>query len=479
MGVLVRESRDFAVTQCRYAAVRGDVAFTTGPPIIRRVVDDAPQRDLSKSRAAFKAASRIIPGGVNSPLYGATAGDGCPVFMVRGQGAVLTDLDGHTYVDYNCARGSLLLGHADERVVVAIDKAASRGFSFGAPTEAELKLAELIAGKVPAVEQLRLVNSATEAAAAVLRLARGLTGRNRIVRFEGCYHGFIDALIGGRKWSPQSAPDDDRAPGSAGVPCSAAADTIVLPYNDLGAFASFMEAEGTTVAAVLVEPVAARMGVVAPADGFLAGLRQACDQHGSLLVYDEATTGFRLGPGGAVPLFEVTPDLVIYGTIVGGGLPLAAYGGLRSVMSPADRPAPIFQPGTLAGNPLAVVAGIATLQAASEEGFYESLEQKGARLEEGLRAAAAEAGSRVWIARVGSMLSLLFCEGPVTNWDAAAQADAHVFERYRAGMLENGVFLPPVPGECLFLSAAHSDEDIEQTIETASQALRLAADSAP
>ena len=419
-----------------------------------------------RSEAAFRAARDVMPGGVSSPVRAFGAVGGVPRFIAKGAGAVLTDLDGNSYTDYVGSWGPLILGHADERVVAAINKAAAKGCSFGAPTEAEIRLAELVIARVPGIEMVRFVNSGTEATMSAVRLARGFTGRDAVVKFEGCYHGHVDALL----VNAGSGLLTFGIPSSPGVPGAVTADTLVLPYNNLIAAKELFAEHGKRIAAVLVEPIAGNMGCVPPAEGFLAGLRSLCDQHGALLVFDEVMTGFRVAPGGAQQLYGVQPDLTCLGKVLGGGLPMAAYGGRREIMEQVSPLGPVYQAGTLSGTPLATAAGIATLEALAEPDVYETLEARSARLAEGLSEAAQAAGVRVYHTRVGSMVCVFFTEGPVTDHASAVRSDTKAYARYFHAMLERGVYLAPSQYECMFVSLAHTDELIESTIQAADEA---------
>jgi glutamate-1-semialdehyde 2,1-aminomutase len=377
-----------------------------------------------------------------------------PVFMARGEGAHVEDVDGNRYLDWVMSWGPLILGHADPEVVEAVTAAAERGTTFGAPTEAEVELAAEIVDAVPSVEKVRLVSSGTEAAMSAIRLARGYTRRDRIVKFAGCYHGHADGLLA----SAGSGLATLGIPSTPGVPTGAAADTIVVPYNDVDAAAAAVERHGEGLAAVVVEPVAGNMGVVPPAPGFLEALRRLCDASGALLVFDEVITGFRVARGGAQERFGVLPDLTILGKIVGGGLPLAAFGGRAQVM---DRLAPagdVYQAGTLSGNPLATAAGLTVLRRLREDGVYERLEAAGARLEEGLRPFGT-------VQRVGAMATLFLADGPIRNFADAEQADTDGYSALFRGLLERGIYIAPSQFECLFVSLAHTDEDVDRTVE--------------
>jgi len=430
-----------------------------------------PHHSLPRSHAAFARAKQVIPGGVNSPAraFGGVGGE--PIFFSRADGQWLTDIDGRTYLDYIGSWGPMILGHRHPRVVAAIAAALDQGTSFGAPTEAESRLAQLIIDCVPSVEKVRLVSSGTEAAMSAVRLARGSTGREAIVKFAGNYHGHADSLLvaAGSSAATLGVPD------SPGVTAGTARDTVVLEYNDPQAVEELFAARGSSIAAVLLEPVVGNMGLVVPTAAFLATLRRVTTAHGAVLVFDEVMTGFRLALGGAQQILGVTPDLTILGKIVGGGLPLAAYGGRADLMDHVLPAGKVFQAGTLSGNPLAVAAGTATLEELRDHPPYERLERHGAFLEQGLRDAAARAGVPVWIARKGSMLTMFFQRGPevvpVTGWRTASQSDTGTYARYFWGMIDHGVYLPCSQYEALFFSAAHGDADIVATVTAAGAVL--------
>ncbi len=428
------------------------------------------QRD--RSHAAFVRAKELMPGGVNSPAraFGAVGGE--PVFIHRGEGAYLYDVDENRYIDYIGSWGPMILGHRHPDVVRAIHAATERGTSFGAPTLAESELAELIVAAVPSVEKVRLVNSGTEATMSAIRLARGFTGRDVIVKFAGNYHGHVDSLLvaAGSSAATLAVPD------SPGVTAGTSRDTLVLPYNDLAAVGAAFGQRGEEIAGVILEPVVGNMGCVPPLSGFLEGLRETTRQHGALLIMDEVMTGFRVAYGGAQERFGVTPDLTTLGKIVGGGLPLGAYGGRADIMDQVLPAGKVFQAGTLSGNPLATAAGIATLKALRSNPPYERLEELGKRLAAGLDDAAAEAGIPHSIGRVGSMLTLFFNPQPVTDWAGADQSDRERFARYFWGLMDRGVYMPCSQFEALFISAAHSDEDLEHTIQAAREVLAEIAD---
>ena len=424
----------------------------------------------SRSHAAFARARSLIPGGVNSPAraFGGVGGE--PIFFERADGQWLTDIDGHRYLDYIGSWGPMILGHRHPRVVAAIERALSRGTSYGAPTEGESHLAELIIAAVPSVEKVRMVSSGTEATMSAVRLARGYTGRSGIVKFAGNYHGHVDALLvaAGSSAATLGVPD------SPGVTAGATQDTILLDYNATEALEDLFAARGDAIAAVILEPVVGNMGLVVPSHDFLAAARRLTEKHGALLVFDEVMTGFRLAYGGAQEIHGVTPDLTTLGKIVGGGLPLGAYGGRREIMDNVLPAGKVFQAGTLAGNPLAVAAGTATLEELSDHSPYPLLERHGARLEAGFRAAAAAAGVPVWIARRGSMMTMFFQQGagwPVVDWPTASMSDTKAYGRFFWGMINRGVYLPCSQYVALFISAAHTDADIDATVAAAHAAL--------
>ena len=421
----------------------------------------------SRSESLFQEAQTLLPGGVNSPVRAFGAVGGVPPFIERGQGSRIYDADGREYIDYVGSWGPLILGHADPRVITAVQRAAERGTSFGAPTELESRLARLVIDAVASIEMLRFVSSGTEACMSAIRVARAFTSRDKIIKFEGCYHGHADGLLvrAGSGGLTFGVPD------SAGVPSGYANLTLVARYNDVESVRALLEANQDEVAAIIVEPVAANMGVVPPTPEFLPALRRMTDAHGALLIFDEVITGFRVAYGGAQELYGVKPDLTCLGKIIGGGLPVAAYGGRRDIMEMVAPLGPAYQAGTLSGNPLAMSAGIATLQALAEPGVYDRLEQAGARLEAGLRSAAEDSEQSIYIARLGSVLTAFFTPGPVTDFASAVASDKDRFAAYFHSMLEQGIYLAPSQFEALFVSLAHSSEDIDRTIEAARQAL--------
>lgn len=422
------------------------------------------------SRKLFSRAGRIIPGGVNSPVRAFKSVGGNPLFISMARGSKVIDADGRTFIDYVLSWGPMILGHAPRRVVDAVRRAGEAGFSFGAPTEGEVRLAEEIVRAVPSIEMVRLVNSGTEATMSALRLARAFTKREKIVKFAGCYHGHNDSLL----VAAGSGATTFGVPDSPGVTRGTARDTIILPFNDPAAVRETFRRDGKMIAAVIVEPVPGNMGVVVPKPGFLEGLRRVTKRHGSLLVFDEVMTGFRLARGGAQSLFGILPDLTCLGKVIGGGLPIGAYGGRRDIMEMIAPSGPVYQAGTLSGNPLAVAAGIEMLRAIREPGFFKRLEASSILLEEGLRdaMAAGPARNRVSLARVGSMFTLFFSKRPPSNYDEARQCDTAAFGRFFGGMLRNGVFLPPSQFEAAFLSGAHTRTDIRKTLQAARAALR-------
>jgi len=419
------------------------------------------------SHTAFARARRLIPGGVNSPAraFGAVGGE--PIFFRAALGQHLTDLDGHVYLDYIGSWGPMILGHRHPRVVAAIEAALATGTSYGAPTEAESGLAELIIAAVPSIEKVRMVSSGTEAAMSAVRLARGFTGRDRIVKFAGNYHGHVDSLL----VAAGSSAATLGVPNSPGITAGTARDTLVLDYNEPQQLEDVFARDGDTIAAVLLEPVVGNMGLVVPSGEFLATARRLTEAHGALLVFDEVMTGFRLAYGGAQELLGVTPDLTTLGKIVGGGLPLGAYGGRADVMDHVLPAGKVFQAGTLAGNPLAVAAGTATLEELRDHPPYARLERHGGQLEAGFRAAAAEAGLPAWTARVGSMMTTFFQPGPevipVTGWPTASLSDTARYAGFFWGMIDRGIYLPCSQYEALFFSVAHTDDDIARTVAAA------------
>lgn len=422
----------------------------------------------NRSQTLFETAQRYLPGGVNSPVRAFRAVGGTPPFIVRGQEAWIEDVDGNRYVDYICSWGPLILGHAHPHVVEAVRKAADRGTSYGAPTEAEVTLARMVVEAVPSIEMVRFVNSGTEAVMSALRLARAYTRRDKIVKFAGGYHGHADLLLA----EAGSGLATLGLPASAGVPPAVVADTLTAPYNDLAAVEQLFRANPEQIAAVIVEPVAGNMGVVPPKPGFLEGLRQLTSEHGALLIFDEVITGFRVAYGGAQTLYNVTPDLTTLGKIIGGGLPVGAYGGRREIMELVAPLGPMYQAGTLSGNPLAMAAGIATLEVLQKPGTYEQLDALATQLAEGLGQAAQAAGVPVRQTRVGSMMGFFFTSEPVVDYASAKTSDTGRYARYFWGMLEQGVYLAPSQFEAAFISLAHGEMEIGHTLAAAREVLR-------
>jgi glutamate-1-semialdehyde 2,1-aminomutase len=424
--------------------------------------------DLSKSTAAFQHAKSVIPGGVNSPVRAFRSVGGSPIFFDHGAGSKVTDIDGNSYIDYVLSWGPLILGHAHPEVIERTTAAMRKGTSFGAPTLAETTLAELISNAVPGVDEVRLVNSGTEATMSALRLARAATGRNKILKFAGCYHGHADLLLvqAGSGVATLGLPD------SPGVPKGATEDTLVVPFNDANAVRALFDEQGEEIAAIIVEPVAGNMGMVPPADGFLRTLRDVTQAQGALLIFDEVMTGFRVSPNGAVGLYGIQPDLVTFGKVVGGGFPLAAYGGRREVMEHVAPAGAMYQAGTLSGNPVATAAGIATLEILARDGVWDSVAAQATKLVDGLNAAAQDAGIPFRAQSVGTMFGFFFSDAEVRTYDDARMADADRFVTFFGGMLERGIYLAPSAFESGFLSSAHTDADIQATVMAAREVMQ-------
>ncbi|HEX9711464.1 MAG TPA: glutamate-1-semialdehyde 2,1-aminomutase [Actinomycetota bacterium] len=426
---------------------------------------------MSRSEELFKRAREVIPGGVNSPVRAFLAVGGDPRFVARARGSRLTDVDGREYVDLVMSWGAIILGHADERVTEAIARAAERGSSYGAPHEGEVLLAERLAEHVPSIERVRMVNSGTEATMSAIRLARGATGRSKILKFAGCYHGHADELLA----RAGSGVETLGLPDTAGVTEGAARDTLVAPFNDAGAVGDAFAAHGDDLACVIVEPVAVNMGVVPPAPGFLEALRARCDQHGALLIFDEVVTGSRLGLGGAQAWYGVTPDLTCLGKVIGGGSPVGAFGGRAAIMDEIAPTGPVYQAGTLSGNPIAVAAGLAVLDALAEDPPYEGMLRRAETIVDALTAAAALAGVPLRVNREGSLFSAFFVDDDVTDLESARRQAAGAYARFFHAMLASGIWLPPSAFEGWFLCAAHTDEDVSRIEEAAERAMRAAA----
>jgi glutamate-1-semialdehyde 2,1-aminomutase len=417
----------------------------------------------SKSVDLFNKARQLIPGGVNSPVRACNAVGGQPIFIERGDKSRLYDVDGNDYIDYVMSWGPLVLGHRPPEVIQALKEVLETGTSFGAPTHLEIQLAEQVVELVPSVEMVRMVNSGTEATMSAIRLARGVTGRNIIIKFDGCYHGHADTLL----VAAGSGVATLNIPGSPGVPESVTQNTMSLPYNDIAGFRQVMAQKGDQVAGVILEPVAGNMGMVPPREGFLEALREETSRHGAVLIFDEVMTGFRVAKNCAQGLFDITPDLTCFGKIIGGGLPVGAYGGKKEIMAQVAPTGPVYQAGTLSGNPLAMAAGIATLAALQKDGVYETLETRTSALVTGLQAAADAAGIPFQAGHVGSMAGFFFTDQKVVDFESAKTSDLDRFAAFYRGMLAKGVYLAPSQFEACFVSLAHTDKDIEDTVAAA------------
>ena len=424
--------------------------------------------DIQKSIELFQQAQEILPGGVDSPVRAYRAVGGQPLFIEKGAGAYLQDVDGNCYIDYVLSWGPLILGHAHPEVVAAIKQAAELGTSFGAPSPLELELAQLVQGFMPNLEMLRFVNSGTEATMTALRLARAFTKRDKIIKFEGCYHGHADLLLvqAGSGVATLGLPD------SPGVPPATVQDTLVARFNDLDSVRELFDTYPDEIAAIIIEPVAGNMGVVLPEEGFLQGLREISKQFGALLIFDEVMTGFRVHPGGAQTLYGIQPDLTTLGKVIGGGLPVGAYGGKREIMSMIAPAGPVYQAGTLSGNPLAMAAGIATLKVLGQPGVWQNLEKSTQKLARGIGKVANEAGIPVWQNSIGTMFATFFTESPVKEWPSAKLSDTEVFGKFFMGMLERGVYLAPSQFESGFMSTVHAEAEIQATLQAAEETFK-------
>ncbi len=424
--------------------------------------------NFNKSQSLYERALQIIPGGVNSPVRACKSVGADPLFIDRADGCLIYDADGNRFIDYIGSWGPMILGHRHPAVVEAIKTVLDRGTSFGAPTDLEIQLAEMVIDAVASVDMVRMVNSGTEATMSVIRLARGVTGRDLVIKFDGCYHGHADTLL----VAAGSGVATLGIPGSPGVPQDVVKHTLSLPFNDIEAVQQVMDEKGDQVACVIIEPVAGNMGLVPPAAGFLESLREVTEKHGVILIFDEVMTGFRVAYGGAQTLYGIRPDLSCFGKVIGGGLPVGAYGGKKEIMSQIAPQGSVYQAGTLSGNPIAMIAGIATLEQLKKEGVYESLAEKSKRLAAGLAEAARKSGIAARVDHVGSMLGMFFTDREVTDFEAAKTCDLELFSAFYRGMRQAGIYLAPSQFEVLFLSAAHSDEHIDATVNAAHQVLQ-------
>lgn len=423
-----------------------------------------------RSKELFKAAQEVIPGGVNSPVRAYAAVGGDPIFMKEARGNILTDEDGNQFIDYNSSWGPLIFGHAHPQIVEALHEAAQHSTSFGTPTENEIRLAGQVVSAVPGIETVRMVNSGTEAVMSAIRLARGHTGRDKILKFEGCYHGHADSLL----VKAGSGLISLGIPGSPGVIADLAKHTLTLPFNDAEKVKALFDKEGDSIACLIVEPVAGNMGVVPPEPGYLQALREITEKHGTLLIFDEVITGFRVAYGGAQELYGIVPDMTCLGKIIGGGLPVGAYGGRRDIMDGIAPTGSVYQAGTLSGNPLAMAAGIEMLNLLSADGVYDDLEQKSAALCDGFKANVEKLGIKACFTRVGSMFSLFFTDEKVVDFETVMTCDTDLFKRYFNAMLDEGIYIAPSQFEAGFMSAVHTQDDIDQTIAAQLRALQKA-----
>ena len=424
--------------------------------------------NFTKSQSLYERAVKIIPGGVNSPVRACKSVGADPLFIERGEGCMIFDADGNRYIDYIGSWGPLILGHRHPAVMEAIISVLERGTSFGAPTDLEIQLAQMVIDAVDSVDVVRMVNSGTEATMSAIRLARGATGRDLVIKFDGCYHGHADTLL----VAAGSGVATLGIPGSPGVPEAVVQHTISLPFNDKDAIEKVMDDKGDKIACVIVEPVAGNMGMVPPANGFLETLRELTRKHGAVLIFDEVMTGFRVASGGAQSIYGIVPDLTCFGKVIGGGLPVGAYGGNKDIMSQIAPQGTVYQAGTLSGNPIAMTAGIATLEQLKKDGVYESLEEKSSRLVAGLANAAQKAGVAARVEHVGSMLGMFFTDREVACFEDAKTCDLDLFSTFYQGMRQQGVYIAPSQFEALFLSTAHADEHIDATANAAEQVLK-------
>jgi glutamate-1-semialdehyde 2,1-aminomutase len=428
---------------------------------------DSDKMNFTNSKSLFERATQTIPGGVNSPVRACKSVGADPLFIERADGCLIYDADGNCFIDYIGSWGPMILGHRHPAVMEAITAVLERGTSFGAPIDLEIQLAEMVIEAVPSVDLVRMVNSGTEAAMSAIRLARGVTGRDLVIKFDGCYHGHADMLL----VAAGSGVATLGIPGSPGVPEDTAKHTLSLPFNDIDAVKQVLEQKGENVACVIIEPVAGNMGLVPPAAGFLESLREETQERGVILIFDEVMTGFRVAYGGAQTLYGIAPDLTIFGKVIGGGLPVGAYGGKKEIMAQIAPQGSVYQAGTLSGNPIAMAAGIATLKQLQKEGVYEALAENSNRLATGLADAARKAGVAARVEHVGSMLGMFFTDQEVFNFDDAKTCDLEKFAGFYQGMRQQGIYIAPSQFEVLFLSAAHSDQDIDTTIRAAQRAL--------